>query len=159
MGVPKPTGLFNAYTIYLVNLVKTPARFMGFFDSFLNYNVIMKIIKCYGEGKSLSDAKPQESPQKMKKTRAEIPTAFDDEFVFEIPKNYLLSPFWAPDEILREFPPTKILTMITDPCLDDCICMLRKLKQLNVDTQIDILGGLFHGFLSFTQVRPLKRIR
>lgn len=151
MGIPKPTGLFNAYSIYLVNLVKTPARFMGFFDSFLNYGVTLKIFKSYGGEKSLSDSKSTEKTKK--KISSEIPPASEDEFVFEIPKNYLLSPFWAPNEILQEFPQTKIVTTITDPCIDDCVDFAKKLRSLEVNTQIDILpGGLLHGFLNFTQV-------
>lgn len=157
MGIPPPKGLFNAYSIYLVNLVKSPARFMGFFDSFLPYGTVLKIFKCYGGGVSLNSIQPKDSSEAQQSTKkfqaSEIPKAPDDQFIFEIPKSHLLSPYWAPEEILREFPPTKIVTMITDPCLDDCVDFAKKLKRLNVDTQIDVLGGLFHGFLSFTQVR------
>lgn len=157
MGVPKPAGLFNAYTIYLVNFVKSPSRITGFFDTFLNFHVVMKIFKCYGDGKPLNVLqKPQESGKKVKRSEgSEIPAAPEDEHIFELPKSYLLSPFWAPDEILREFPPTRLVTMITDPCIDDCVDFGKKLRRLNVDTQIDVLGGLFHGFLSFIQVRRM----
>lgn len=81
-----------------------------------------------------------------------IPTASEDEFVFSVPKNHYLSPYWASDEILKSFPPTKILSVIVDPCLDDCVEFSKKLKHLNVDIQMDILEGLNHGFLNFAQV-------
>lgn len=38
-----------------------------------------------------------------------IPKSPSEEFVFDIPKDPLLSPFWASDEVLRELPPIKIL--------------------------------------------------
>lgn len=81
-----------------------------------------------------------------------IPTAPDDEFVFEVPKNHYLSPYWASDEVLRQFPKTKILSTIVDPCLDDCVEFGKKLKHLNVDIHVDVLEGLNHGFLNFAQV-------
>lgn len=84
-----------------------------------------------------------------------IPKAPDDEFVFSVPKNYFMSPYWAPDEILKEFPPTKILTILLDPCLDDCVEFSKKLKRLGVNIHLDITNGLVHGFLNFAQVRRL----
>lgn len=162
MGVPKPKGFFSAYGTFLVNL-KTAARFMGLLDAFLPIGVVMKIIKCYGGGKSLNDtnitADESENPQKSKKFQSnEIPKASESELIYEIPKNYLLSPYWTPDNILQEFPPTKIVTMITDPCLDECVDFAKKLKSLNVCTQIEILKGLVHGFLSFTQVEKAIKL-
>lgn len=162
MGIPLPQGSFNAYSIFLVNMVKTPARIMGMFDSFLPFGLVMKIFKSYAQGKAISNDSLPSEPSKgfdnsKKFHKSEIPKAPDDEFVFEIPRNYLLAPYWAPDDILKEFPPTKMVSMVTDPCLDDCVEFGKKLKRLNVDTQIEILGGLFHGFLSFTQVSFDKR--
>ena len=81
-----------------------------------------------------------------------IPTASSDEFVFTVPINQYLSPYWASDEVLKQFPPTRILTTIVDPCLDDCVEFSKKLKNLNVDVHLDILEGLNHGFLNFAQV-------
>lgn len=81
-----------------------------------------------------------------------IPTAPEDEFVFSVPKNRYLSPYLASDEILKQFPPTKILTTIVDPCIDDCVEFSKKLKHLNVNISLDIVEGLNHGFLNFAQV-------
>lgn len=86
-----------------------------------------------------------------------IPTAPDDEFVFTVPRNRFLSPYLASDETLKQFPPTKILTTIIDPCLDDCVEFSKKLKQLGVEVDLDILEGLVHGFLNFAQVMLLSR--
>lgn len=96
-----------------------------------------------------------ETPNKLHlkiEERNEIPTAPDDTFVFSVPLNHYLSPYWASDEVLREFPPTNILSTIVDPCLDDCVEFSKKLKKLDVDIKVDILEGLNHGFLNFAQV-------
>lgn len=84
-----------------------------------------------------------------------IPPAPDDEFVFSVPKNQYISPYWASDETLKQFPPTRILTTIVDPCIDDCVEFSKKLDCLDVDIQLDVLGALNHGFLNFAQVNFL----
>jgi hormone-sensitive lipase len=88
-----------------------------------------------------------------KKQTNEIPKAAEDEFIFSVPKNYLMSPYLAPDDILKQFPKVNILTTIVDPCIDDCIEFSKKLKKLNVDIELDIVGALNHGFLNFSNVR------
>ncbi|CRL00604.1 CLUMA_CG013864, isoform A [Clunio marinus] len=148
MGVPTPKGMFNAYSIYLINLVETPARFMGFTDAFLPFGLTLKIFNLYGNARKLNG--PNCCGENLSPlhycTKEEY---FDANLMFEIPRDYLLSPYWAPDEILAQFPPTKILSMITDPCIDDCVDFAKKLRGLKVNVQIDILGPLIHGFLNF----------
>ncbi|XP_053692316.1 hormone-sensitive lipase isoform X2 [Sabethes cyaneus] len=75
-----------------------------------------------------------------------------DEFIFEVPKDSHLSPYWATDEVLSQFPPTKILTVVLDPCLDDCVMFAKRLKNLNNPVSLDILPGLPHGFLNFASI-------
>lgn len=82
----------------------------------------------------------------------DLPTAPEDDFVFTVPRNYLMSPYMAPNEILSQFPKTNILSTIVDPCIDDCVEFAKKLRSLGVDTRVDILGALNHGFLNFAQV-------
>lgn len=38
-----------------------------------------------------------------------IPKADEADFTFSVPRNHFMSPFWAPDELLKDFPPMKIL--------------------------------------------------
>lgn len=66
--------------------------------------------------------------------------------------NQYLSPYFASDEVLSQFPPTIMLTTIVDPCIDDCVEFSKKLRRLGVDVHMDILAGLNHGFLNFAQV-------
>lgn len=82
----------------------------------------------------------------------DVPVAPEGEFIFNVPKNYLMSPYLAPDELLRQFPKTNILTTIVDPCCDDSTQFAKKLRDLKVDLKLDILGALNHGFLNFAGV-------
>jgi len=66
--------------------------------------------------------------------------------------NHLISPYIAPDEILAEFPPTKLLSTNLDPLVDDSIEFGKKLRELKVQTSADVLKGLPHGFLYFGQL-------
>nr|XP_050862934.1 hormone-sensitive lipase isoform X1 [Vespula vulgaris]XP_050862935.1 hormone-sensitive lipase isoform X1 [Vespula vulgaris]XP_050862936.1 hormone-sensitive lipase isoform X1 [Vespula vulgaris] len=81
--------------------------------------------------------------------RAKSPS---EEFVFTVPKDPFLSPYLASDDLLARLPPTKILTMELDPCLDDCVMFARKLKLLGNVVSLDILSGLPHGFLNLAPV-------
>lgn len=79
----------------------------------------------------------------------------DEDFSFTVPKNPLLSPFYANDEILKEFPPIKILSLTLDSCLDDSVMFAKRLKSLNVNYTLDVLDKLPHGFLNFSRVCKL----
>ncbi|CAG9583324.1 unnamed protein product [Danaus chrysippus] len=73
-----------------------------------------------------------------------------DEFIFSVPRDPLLSPYWADDNLLKRFPPVRLLTVHLDPCLDDCVMFAKKLKGLGNEVGIDVLEGLPHGFLNFS---------
>lgn len=82
-----------------------------------------------------------------------VPVSPSADFIFTVPKDPYLSPIYASDEVLKQFPPIKIVTLTLDPCLDDSIFFAKKLRDLNVEVQLDILDGLPHGFLNFCKVR------
>lgn len=82
-----------------------------------------------------------------------VPISPSSDFIFDVPKDPFLSPIHAHDDVLRQFPPIKIITLTLDPCLDDSICFARKLRDLNVNVQLDVLDGLPHGFLNFSRVK------
>jgi len=42
-----------------------------------------------------------------------------DELHFTVPRDPYLSPYWASDEVLKQFPPTKIVVSVK---CDVCIC-------------------------------------
>lgn len=75
-----------------------------------------------------------------------------DDFIFTVPKDPFLSPIFAEDEVLKQFPPIKILSLSLDPFHDDNITFAKRLRDLNVNLQFDILEGLPHGFLNLSRV-------
>lgn len=88
-----------------------------------------------------------------KKTKTS--SGIDEDFSFTIPKDPLLSPFFASDEILKKFPPIKILSLTLDSCLDDSVMFSKRLKSLNVNFTLDVLDKLPHGFLNFSRVSKI----
>jgi hormone-sensitive lipase len=83
--------------------------------------------------------------------------SLSDELCFTLPTDPYLSPYWASDEVLRQLPPTKIMSVQMDPFLDDCVMFAKKLKNLGVAVSLDILDGLPHGFLNFSQLSKEAR--
>lgn len=71
-----------------------------------------------------------------------------EEYVFTIPKDLLIRPYEAPNDVLVKFPPMKIMTVELDPFLDDCIMFARKFRSLGNNVTLDILPDLPHGFLN-----------
>ncbi|XP_076257350.1 hormone-sensitive lipase isoform X1 [Rhynchophorus ferrugineus] len=80
------------------------------------------------------------------------PNTLWDDLCFPVPNNPYLSPYCASDEDLKKFPPTKILTVQMDPCLDDCVTFAKKLRWVGTEVHLDILEGLPHGFLNFSLI-------
>nr|CAD7570308.1 unnamed protein product [Timema californicum] len=101
------------------------------------------------DGKSLSSLSPGTSLLTTD-LDALLQRSPSDEFQFEVPRDPYLSPYWASDSVLRQFPPVSILSVQLDPCLDDCVMFARKLKRLGNCVTLDVLDGLPHGFLSFS---------
>ncbi|KAG8224241.1 hypothetical protein J437_LFUL001620 [Ladona fulva] len=75
-----------------------------------------------------------------------------EQFHFTVPKDPYLSPYWASDDVLKKLPPTSIMSLQFDPCLDDCVMFAKKLKGIGNEVCLDILEGLPHGFLNFSLV-------
>lgn len=167
-GIAKPFGLLIIFTPLFLDFCTSPARFLSFVDPLLPYGFAMRVFKNYGSKPAVKTSIEQ-SPEIYgdRKQRSmgidgvfnafnifdtTIPRASPDEFDFSVSQSPYLSPYLADDEILSEFPPTKILTIITDPCLDDCVEFSKKLRSLKVKVSLDILNGVNHGFLNFTGV-------
>lgn len=142
MGIQRPKGIFTIYGLFVANYAAIPSRLLGLFDIFLTYSMMLRIIKTYA-----GHFKPQNLVKNGK-----IPRALENEFSDEIPKNYLMTPILAPNEILKQFPKIRMLTTDLDPCLDENIEMAKKLKAENVDVKLDTIEGLVHGFLHLRRV-------
>lgn len=174
MGIQRPFGMLNIYTPFLLSFCSTPARYLSFVDPLLPYGFAMRVFKYYGSNEAIENFKNQSVNNEnqsqniitsMIKSTVHalregdfsvgttfIPKAPEDEFVFTVPENRYLSPYLADDEVLKKFPTTKILTLISDPCLDDCVEFSKKLRSLKVNVTLDILNGVNHGFLNFAHV-------
>lgn len=153
-GIPKPKGLFTIYTPFWVGFSVTPARFLSVIDPILPYGFLSRLCKSYSELIDENEYREKIKARKAsgKKLRHNF-KSYEEEFTVKIHNGPLISPYLATDEILREFPPTKILTTNLDPCLDDGIEFGKRLRKVGVDTQVDIISHLSHGFLYWTQVR------
>lgn len=156
LGIERPDGLLVAYGAFVMNVVKSPSRFMGLLDLYLQWSCAVKLMASYGQGKPASDFLGSTTHFCTKGEHVNgIPVAPANQYAYEISKDYLLTPYWTPEEILTEFPSTAIISMTTDPCLDECIEFSKKLKRLSVDVHLDSLGKLPHGFLLLGKVNKL----
>ena len=63
--------------------------------------------------------------------------------------NPYLSPLLAPDSILSQFPPTRLMIATNDPIRDDSFRFTLRLAQLGVDVQMKEFNLMPHGFLSY----------
>ncbi|KAI6177498.1 Hosl-1 [Aphelenchoides bicaudatus] len=68
----------------------------------------------------------------------------------KLPRDYLISPMYTPDDLLRQLPPLRFISCHLDPLLDDTITFAKKVRNAGgCIKRIDLLDGLPHGFLNF----------
>lgn len=146
MGIRKPKGIFGIYAAMIMDNVMAPSRFLGYFDIILPYNTYLRCFNAYSG----------RVPKSEVTRNRELPHAPLNEFDQPFPKDYLMTPHLAPDDILHEFPVTKILSTNFDPCLDECVEFAKRLKSCDVNVYLDVLEGLNHGFLNFSLVCRMK---
>ncbi|GMR61075.1 hypothetical protein PMAYCL1PPCAC_31270 [Pristionchus mayeri] len=73
----------------------------------------------------------------------------------DVPRDPLISPMYATDEMLRQLPPTYLVACHLDPLLDDSIAFARKLREAGGDVRsLDLIPSVPHGFLNFTLMSP-----
>ena len=68
----------------------------------------------------------------------------DDSYSFE---NYLISPLYAPYELLKKFPQTEIMISLDDPLADDAFSFAEKLLIANVNVHITEYPDACHSAL------------
>lgn len=145
MGVRKPKGMYGIYAALMMDHVTAPSRFLGLFEVILPYYTYLRCFNAYNN---------RTIKQKVTRNR-KIPKLPDNEFDRPFPKNYLMTPHLAPDDILSKFPTTRILSTNMDPCLDECVEFAKRLKSCEANVQLEILQGLNHGFLHLSLVSDL----
>lgn len=62
-------------------------------------------------------------------------------------KHPLVSPLYACDAVLQQFPPTLIFSSSNDPLLDDSVIFNQRLRQMQVDSRIRAAHNLPHAYL------------
>lgn len=122
-GVTRPTGVFPVYGVFLSQYTACPSRFQSFYDTIISYNVYNAIFSAYHGVRGSKTLGKNE--------------IFEDKSVEKLTNekatNYLCSPYYAPDEILKMFPPTTILSTNIDPCLDECVEFAKRLRSNNTN--------------------------
>ena len=144
MGIRKPKGILNIYAAFMLEHNFLPSKFLNLLEVVFPHNTYLRCIYAYGEG--------FHNQQKVTENR-KIPKAIENELDRVIAINYLMAPFWAPNETLKQFPNTYVLTTNLDPCLDECVEFSKKLKSIGNSVHLDVLEGLNHSFLNFCLVR------
>lgn len=148
-GVRVPDGILNIYGIYNVDFIISPSGTLTLIDPMLPFAMTSNLIKSYGMDKADNELPVDKNRNIIKGNGV---TNGDDKFSFTFKKSYLLSPYKAPNEILKQFPRTILLSAILDPLVDESVEFGKKLRGNDVNVHVDILGGLYHGFLYFTKV-------
>jgi acetyl esterase/lipase len=73
----------------------------------------------------------------------------------KLPRDPLISPMYASDEVLRKLPPVRFVACHLDPLLDDTIMFARRLCDVGGEVHsIDLIDSLPHGFLNFAPMSP-----
>ena len=149
-GIRIPDGIVNIYGIFNVDFLISPSGSLTIIDPMLPFGLTSNLIKTYGMDLKVNDTSVDSNGNIVKENGTD--TKMHDKFNFKFTKSYLLSPYKAPEDILRQFPKSIFVSAILDPLLDDSILLGTKLRDLDVATHLDVLGGLYHGFLYFIKV-------
>jgi acetyl esterase/lipase len=67
--------------------------------------------------------------------------------VTDAAKNPLASPFFAPDEIMRQFPPALLFASSNDPLLDDSVVFNERLRALGCSSELIAARNVPHAYL------------
>jgi len=117
--VRMPVGLVLAYPALNLSLAPSPSRAVHHFDPVLGIGIMYAVLRMYPPPHLV--ARPHSDP--------------------------FLSPYHAPDALLRGFPPTHLMAGGFDPLLDDAVDFDTRLRRLNVPSSLHVEPALPHGFL------------
>nr|CDJ85515.1 Hormone-sensitive lipase and Alpha beta hydrolase fold-3 domain containing protein [Haemonchus contortus] len=72
-----------------------------------------------------------------------------------VPRDPLISPMYATDEVIRQLPPVYFVACHLDPLLDDTIAFAQRVQAAGGRVaSMDLLPAVPHGFLNFTLMSP-----
>ncbi|CAK79677.1 unnamed protein product (macronuclear) [Paramecium tetraurelia] len=129
-GVRVPDGILLAYPALSLNMKSFTPSFLVSLDDFLLHHTVLKLcLNSYVQKEFDSQVDP------------------------------MLSPSMASDEILRQFPKTRIAVGTYDPLHDESFRLLQKLVQLKKDVKLIEYQSMPHGFLSFDIINGMKEAK
>ena len=124
-GFRRPDMVIMAYPALVIAKEPSCARLLSTIDPMLNVNMLLNILNMYYTVGN-ADA-----------------------------KDAYMSPAFASDEALAQFPTTRLLLGQFDPLLDDSVLFARRLEKVNhPDTIVSVRPGLGHGFLNLLDISP-----
>ena len=91
-----------------------------------------------------------------------ISDAYIPEYLGVSKMDPIVSPYFAPDEFLRIFPPTLVYASSEDPLLDDSVHFNARLRRLGVDSDLRATQNMPHaywglGIAGFPSARQVQR--
>lgn len=125
-GIRIPDGLLISYPVLDLKLKFSPSHLNGLDDFLLSHTLMDLCIKAYTDIEGCYELDPFRSPNHLS------------------------------DEILREFPPVRILVGTKDPLMDHTHRLTNRLLKNDVDVKISLYEGMSHGFLSFYMLGGMK---
>ncbi|KAI6219526.1 hypothetical protein M3Y99_01656000 [Aphelenchoides fujianensis] len=121
----------------LVHFIETPTKPIGHADK-------LKISRAADFGFRKAARAEQEAAMNHESSLGEL-------LKLNLPRNPLISPMYASDEMLRRLPPCRFIALHMDPLLDDSVTFAKKMRKAGGRVRnFDVLHGLPHGFLNFT---------
>uniref|UniRef100_A0A7E4VSK6 Hormone-sensitive lipase n=1 Tax=Panagrellus redivivus TaxID=6233 RepID=A0A7E4VSK6_PANRE len=98
---------------------------------------------------------PQMAAKAQQEEASESQSRFSNLLKLNLPRDPLISPMYASDDLLKQLPPCWFVACHLDPLLDDTIMFARKLRKAAGQVKrVDLLDSVPHGFLNFTLVSP-----
>ncbi|KAL3095378.1 hypothetical protein niasHS_007477 [Heterodera schachtii] len=107
----------------------------------------------YSDKKKLSRAvtlSPKKAAQLNQKDAENHQSHFTELLKLKLPRDHLMSPMYAPKELLAKMPPMSFVACHLDPLLDDTVTFAKLVRDSGGRVKsVDLLDNLPHGFLNF----------
>jgi len=132
-----PDALVLSYAALLIQFYPSPSRLLCLLDPLLMLGILIRCLNAYQDPNYLKTC-PRSFNQELEQAKS-----VNDIF---------LSPLLAGKDLLQYFPRTEIIVSDLDPCLDENVEFSNKLSDAGVDVNMEVVPGLPHGFLAFSQL-------
>jgi len=132
-----PDALVLSYAALLLQFYPSPSRLLCLLDPLLMFGILIRCLNAYQDPNYLKTC-PRSFNQELKQMRS-----VNDIF---------LSPLLAGKDLLQYFPRTEIIVSNLDPSLDENVEFSNKLSDAGVAVNMEVVPGLPHGFLAFSQL-------